>query len=295
MLNKNDILYTRYSYCNKGLLFNQQLIKAPHNEEKARIMIPAKAGIDTNKYGGYDSVKPSYFMLVESEDKKGKLIRTIESVPIYLKEMFQEDNQKLVEYCISRYGLKKPRILLPVIKKGCLISVNGFPMNLNGSTGSQLILQGAVQLCVSNTEAEYIKRLEKYESDNQTRTDKKIELKIDEYRGITNSQNEEIYDLFIRKLKNGIYSRRPANPVKKLEKSKTKFVDLSLEKQSLLLMQLLNLFKCKPLGANAEAIGEGNNMGKIKINKNITSFKEIKLINQSPTGLYENVIDLLKV
>ena len=36
-------------------------------------------------------------------------------------------------------------------------------------------------------------------------------------------------------------------------------------------------------------------MGKIKINKNITSFKEIKLINQSPTGLYENVIDLLKV
>lgn len=295
MLNKNDILYTRYSYCNKGLLFNQQLIKAPHNEEKARIMIPAKAGIDTNKYGGYDSVKPSYFMLVESEDKKGKLIRTIESVPIYLKEMFQEDNQKLVEYCISRYGLKKPRILLPVIKKGCLISVNGFPMNLNGSTGSQLILQGAVQLCVSNTEAEYIKRLEKYESDNQTRTDKKIELKIDEYRGITNSQNEEIYDLFIRKLKNGIYSRRPANPVKKLEESKTKFVDLSLEKQSLLLMQLLNLFKCKPLGANAEAIGEGNNMGKIKINKNITSFKEIKLINQSPTGLYENVIDLLKV
>lgn len=168
-------------------------------------------------------------------------------------------------------------------------------MNLNGSTGSQLILQGAVQLCVSNTEAEYIKRLEKYESDNQTRTDKKIELKIDEYRGITNSQNEEIYDLFIRKLKNGIYSRRPANPVKKLEKSKTKFVDLSLEKQSLLLMQLLNLFKCKPLGANAEAIGEGNNMGKIKINKNITSFKEIKLINQSPTGLYENVIDLLNV
>lgn len=101
--------------------------------------------------------------------------------------------------------------------------------------------------------------------------------------------------MFIRKLKNGIYSRRPANPVKKLEKSKTKFVDLSLEKQSLLLMQLLNLFKCKPLGANAEAIGEGNNMGKIKINKNITSFKEIKLINQSPTGLYENVIDLLKV
>lgn len=53
---------------------------------------------------------------------------------------------------------------------------------------------------------------------------------------------------------------------------------MSLEKQSLLLMQLLNLFKCKPLGANAEAIGEGNNMGKIKINKILPHLKKLNLL-----------------
>lgn len=295
MLSKNDILYTRYSYCNKGLLFNQQLIKAPHDNEKAEIMVPAKAHMDANKYGGYDSVKPSHFMLVESKDKSGKLIRTIEVVPIYLKEKFQKGNEKLEEYCVTRYKLINPRIVLPVIKKGSLLSINGFLMNLNGSTGKQLLLQGAVQLCVSNADAEYIKKLEKYESDSNMRTDKKTVLQIDEYRGITHSQNEHIYELFISKLKNKIYSKRPANPVEKLVNAKEKYINLSLEEQSLFLMQILNLFKCKYGVTNAKVIGEGESMGKIQISKNVTLCKEIKLINQSPTGLYENVIDLLTI
>ena len=60
-------------------------------------------------------------------------------------------------------------------------------------------------------------------------------------------------------------------------------------------MQILNLFKCKYGVTNAKVIGEGESMGKIQISKNVTSCKEIKLINQSPTGLYENVIDLLTI
>lgn len=294
-LNKNDILYTRYAYCNKGLLFDQQLLKAPDNEEKAGKLVPAKNNKDTLKYGGYNSVKPSHFMLVESKDKKGNLIRTIESVPLYLKEEFEKDNQKLIEYCMDRYELKDPCIVLPVIKKSSLLVINGFPMHLNGSTGKQLILQGAVQLCVNNKEAGYIRKLEKYADDNAKRTDKKKLLKIDEYREITKEQNQYIYDLYINKLKNKIYSKRPANPVIKLEEAREKFLGLSLEQQSLFLMEILNLFRCKSLTADAELIGESKYMGKIQISKNISTCKSVKLINQSPSGLYENVIDLLTV
>ena len=35
--------------------------------------------------------------------------------------------------------------------------------------------------------------------------------------------------------------------------------------------------------------------GRILINKNIDKYKQISIINQSPTGIYEEEIDLLKL
>lgn len=81
----------------------------------------------------------------------------------------------------------------------------------------------------------------------------------------------------------------------KLESLEQKFEELEIEKQSILLMEVLNLFKCKPLTANMELIKDSKYLGKIQLSKNISSCKLAKLINQSPTGLYENVIDLLRV
>ena len=62
MYNKNNILYTRYATCNKGAFFDQQ-IKGPKDNPS----IPLKKGLDL-KYGGFKSVTPAYFALVESED-----------------------------------------------------------------------------------------------------------------------------------------------------------------------------------------------------------------------------------
>ena len=39
---------------------------------------------DIQKYGGYNKAAGTYFMLIESEDKKGQPMRTIEYVPLYL-------------------------------------------------------------------------------------------------------------------------------------------------------------------------------------------------------------------
>lgn len=63
--------------------------------------------MDTKKYGGYTSVQPSHFMLVESEDKKGKKVRTIEAVPLYLNKEFEKEPEALLRYCEEFYGLKK--------------------------------------------------------------------------------------------------------------------------------------------------------------------------------------------
>ena len=297
VLNRNDILFTRYAYCNKGGLFDQQIVKAPdeNKKDKAKKLIPIKKGMDTSKYGGYKSVTPSHFMLVESKDKKGDLIRTIETVPLYKVRQFNENPELLVEYCVEFYGLIEPRIIIPCIKKNAKLIINGFPMHLKGSTGAQLDLQVAVQLCIDNEKAKYLRKIIKYIQDNSARKDKKKLLLINPYMGITNEMNIIIYDMLTDKLSHSIYQHRPANPYKKLEARRDKFISLSIEEQCVVISELLHLFQCKPVNANLLLINESKDTGKVNTNKKISGFKSIKLVDQSPTGLYEQVTDLLTI
>lgn len=43
------------------------------------------------------------------------------------------------------------------------------------------------------------------------------------------------------------------------------------------------------------AIGGAKDTGTLKIGKNISELSKISIINQSPTGLFEQEIDLLKL
>ena len=291
MLNKNDILFTRYAYCNKGGLFDENIVKAG----KSASLVPIKKGMDTQKYGGYSSITPSHFMLVESKDKKGKFIRTIEAVPLYRVKEFNENQELLLDYCKEFYGLKEPRIIIPCIKKNAKLVIDGFPMHLKGYSGKNLVLQGAVQFCLNNDDIVYLKRITKYIDKNSNRKDKKELLQIDSYMKITKEENIKLYNIFIEKLSNKIYSCRPANPKKKLKDKTEKFKNISLEEQCVILGEILHLFQCKPVTANLTLIGEGSNVGSVKKSKIINNCESAKLIAQSPTGLYEQVIDLLTV
>lgn len=292
-LNRNDILFTRYAYCNKGGLFHQQIVKAPEDKIKAQGLVPIKKGMETWKYGGYKSITPSHFMLVESKDKKGKLIRTIESVPLYRVKEFNDNPQLLEDYCKEFYGLLEPRVILPCIKKNARLVINGFPMHLKGSTGMQLKLQVAVQLCLSNESTAYLKKIMKYVNENAKRKDKRTLLQVNPYLKITRDENINIYDILVDKLSNSIYQNRPANPRIKLEYKKEMFIGLSLEEQCVVIGEMLHLFQCKTVNADLTLIGESKNTGDVKIGKAISNCKSIKLVAQSPTGIYEQVVDLL--
>ena len=87
-MEKNNILVTRRSYEATGALFDQQIVK------KGKGQVPIKSSderlCDIQKYGGYNKEAGAYFVLAESEGKKGKKIRTIEYVPIRLKKEIQK-------------------------------------------------------------------------------------------------------------------------------------------------------------------------------------------------------------
>ena len=294
-LKRNDILFTRYAFCNKGGLFNQTLIPAPEDKAKAKGLVPIKKGMETWKYGGYNSVTPSHFMLVASEDKKGNEIRTIETVPLYRKKEFEKNPDALLQYCREFYGLKNPRVIIPCIKKNACLIVNGFPMHLKGSSGKQLKVQGAVQLCLDKEITAYLKKIIKYLEDNAQRRDKRNFLEVKDIRGISKSGNMELYDRFIDKLSNTIYQYRPTNPKDALVRGRGRFEELDLSEQCIILGETLHLFQCKPLSANLLLIGASRSAGEMVINKKISSCGSTKLVSHSVTGMKERVIDLLKV
>lgn len=294
-LKRNDILFTRYAFCNQGGLFDQNIVRAPKDKEKAKGLVPIKKGMSPERYGGYKRVTPSHFMLVASEDKKGKEIRTIEMVPLYRRNEFHESPDLLLQYCREFYGLKNPRILISCIKKNARLVINGFPMHLKSSTGKQLDLRGAVQLCLDPDKIIYLKKVTKYLEENTARRDKRTLLNVRQETGITCEANLELYDLFVDKLGHTIYRYRPANPKEALMKDREKFVTLNLPEQCVVLGEILHLFQGKYSVGNLTLIGASPNSGKVQVGKVISNCSSVKLVHQSVTGIYEQVVDLLTI
>ena len=169
-------------------------------------------------------------------------------------------------------------------------------MHLKGSTGKQLALQGAVQLCLDQEYVIYLKKIMKYLNENAKRKDKKTYLPVNEFNGIDKAMNEKLYQVFIDKLSKSIYQYRPANPKEKLIKQKEKFCRISIEEQCIVLGEILHLFQCKSeTTGNLTFINESASTGKLQINKNISNVLEINLINQSILGIYEQKINLQKI
>lgn len=72
---------------------------------------------------------------------------------------------------------------------------------------------------------------------------------------------------------------------------KETFANLSVFDQADTLIEVLKLFACKSGTANLKKIGGDSHSGILQIGKNITG-KHIKLIFESPTGIYKKVINL---
>lgn len=57
-------------------------------------------------------------------------------------------------------------------------------------------------------------------------------------------------------------------------------------------MEILHLFQCASQAANLQLIDGPGKAGILVLNNDISKLEDIKIINQSITGFYEQVIDL---
>jgi CRISPR-associated endonuclease Csn1 len=114
---------------------------------------------------------------------------------------------------------------------------------------------------------------------------------------ISKKRNCELYDLLTQKYSNGIWSKRP-NPLGgKLSATSDNFYELELFDQCKVLMEILKstLFGIASSESDLRLLGHSKSCGVMTMNKVLTSYKEVLLVNQSITGIYESRIDLLRV
>lgn len=300
-MHKNNILFTRQAVEGKGELFDQQPLKAKGGQ------LPLKAGLSIEKYGGYNSLTTAYFAVVKSEGKKGAVQLSIEAIPLVYAKQGEIAVQK---YLTEVVQLCKPEIMLPKIKKYSLFKINGFPMHISGRTGNRMLFYGAGQLCLDEADVNYLKKALKYENDiaenelviaDQNSDDiqkQQAQKNLDYYNQkwrIGRKVNMHIYDMLLAKSGNNLYKNRPASQTTDLQEQREFFEKLSLANQIHVIGEVLKLFKCASASANLKLLDKGNACGVIKVSNNILKFKQCVLINQSPTGVFEQEVDLMKL
>lgn len=279
---QNNILYTEYTYCGKGQLFNETIAK-----KGAGSSIPLKKGLDPEKYGGYTSPNTAYFAFVEFDGKKGQRVKQILEIPIYIANRISQKNNILIEYFENVRGLKNVKILREKIKKNALISVDGFPMRIRGANEKTLQFKGNVQLVVDENMEEVVRKIEKF---LEKTFSSEASAKFD---GFTDEECLNLYAILISKMSSTIYRKRPANQVGKLQENRGQFVKLDLTGKAKLINEVITMLRCDiATTADLKKVNGSSNAGNMAINKNTVGKSKLILINQSVTGLFENRIEL---
>lgn len=290
---KDNILFTRPSYVQKGALFDQTMYgKEAAKEGTGYIPLKGEQSplYDMTKYGGYRKAAGAYFFVVEHLQKK-KRVRTLEYVPVYMKAKIK-DKEDLLQYCIQELGLVDPTIILEQMKMYSLVKINGYPAHITGRSKDDIMVRSAVQLHLDNDDYLYAKKIEnlyKKICENSA-----IDV-MEEKDKVSRRENIEFYKKIKSKHEKSIYKKRPNNSVRRLIlEGEGKFESLEIKEQVDVLMKMLSLMQCENNGIDFTLLGGKKNVGKTSIKKNILLQKSFVLVNQSPTGIFETEIDLLK-
>lgn len=305
MMDSNDVRITKRLLEQSGALADATVYKATvaaKAKDGAYIGMKTKSSVfaDVTKYGGMTKIKNAYSIIVQYIGKKGEVVKEIVPLPIYLTNRNTTD-QDLIDYVASITPEAKDISI--IYRKLCinqLVKVNGFYYYLGGKTNSKIYIDNAVELVVPTNIAVYIKVLEKFDllrKDNKDIKASTVTTRI--YNegstaivSITDKDGLIVYDYLMSKLRTPLYMKMKGNKVDELSTiGRSKFTNMTLEEQSIYLLEVLNLltnskttFDVKPLGITAS---------RSTIGVKIHTLDEFKIINESVTGLYSNEITIV--
>ena len=300
-LGKNSPLMTKMAHEKHGGLTQKATIwsakKAASGNTDAYIPVKMNDArlADVTKYGGVTSIAVAGYTLVECE-VAGKMVRSLEALPIYLGGSDNLTEEQMVEYFTKTLQLENKkkqvtnvRICKKMIPSDSLIKYNGFYYYLAGKTGNQIVIISAVQLCLSAEQMLYAKKIEKACVSGYFEEKDKHGKVI-----ISKEKNQKMYDLFIKKYKDSIFSKKNGAIGNTIINGRTVFMEISVENQCKVLQQVFLNFQ-SGIGVDLTTIGGSNRSGVTCLNKKVSNAEELKLIDQSVTGIFSREINLLTI
>lgn len=285
-MTKNNIRYVRYSLTRKGGLFDQMPLRKGHGQ------VPRKAGLDTENYGGYQNPAISHFYLVKYQKGKNSVISLI---PVELRAAGSiRSVGDISDYCRDYLKMGSVSVLLGgrKIKINTLFEIDGFRVHLSSRSNDSIWFKGGMQLVLPQEYEAYAKKIYSYcEKCSEAAKFKADIPAVTKYDKLTSEQNEALYDLLLDKLENTSYHVLMDTPLKVLKGSRDMFRELPVEQQTLALSHIIELFGCtNPSGKDLTIINGSKSSGILKMSMalNAKRFSDIRIIDQSPTGLIEH-------
>ena len=280
-MRKNNPIVTFMPNEYKGIISKLQIL--PKGKGQLRI----KKDLTIEKYGGYNEIKGAYFCVVEHTKKK-KIVRSIEPVYAYKKELFEKDPE---QYCSAVLKLISPRVIVDKVLNNTLLEINGCRLSITGRANDSIKYKNTYQFAVDDSHAKCIKELFKYIE--RCKVSDTVFVKGE---FVTQEKNAEMYEWYIKRLDASVYSSIPAfkNIQNDLKESRTKFESLDMYRQSQILTEILKAFQCNSVRTSLKDLNGKSEVGIIKFSGIISGNRSAYLINQSVTGLFETKVDLLK-
>ena len=284
-LDKPSVLFTTEPYEQHGALYNAT-IESGKNINRDTVYLPLKTDDrlhNINRYGGYKSISGAYFFVVEHQVKKTR-IKTIEFVPLYLKEKIQINQNALLDFCVENLQLKNPVIINDKILMKTLIEVDGFRYTMNGRTGNRIILQSATQPYWNQYDAATLKNI-------LSCLEKSKQLSTDYCEDLVRANILAAFNMVQAKLNAPPYTNRINIPeiIKSCCANELTLTNLEI---CSVIKEILNLVKATNLSSDLTLLGGAKKAGISLLLKTIDQSKAYKIINQSPTGIYEKEVIL---
>lgn len=301
VVRRNTVTISRKTAENHGSLYNKVTI---WSKEKAKgnpaAYLPVKSSdskaLDVTKYGGITSIANSGYTLVEYTIK-GKKIRSLEALPVYLGSSESLTNDKICEYITATLSeeakgkkVTEFRVCIPFIPPKSTVQIDGFRYYLGGKSGNSIYMNNNEPLYLSLQDEEYLRKILK--AIDRADYD---EVDQDGTAIITKNKNMEMFKTLFHKLNSNPYKNNKWNISKILEGKEELFGTLELERQCFVINQIICWINSTTQNVNLKDLNGSEHAGTQLMNKKITECQEAILIHQSATGMYERKIDLLKI
>lgn len=294
--NRNTARFTKYAYIRGGEFFNQMPLK------KGSGLVPRKEGFPVEKYGGYNGAKAAFFLPVQYKAGR-KNVLYIMPVEAMCADQVRNDFGNAGEYAKRRIeqitGKPVENVTFPlgmrVLKINSMLSLDGFRVCIASYYGGgTMTVQSMMPFIDDRHWKGYVKKLERFAEKTAQNNNYKYDAAFD---AVYKEENIQLYDLYIGKLQDTIYSKRPGSPLQTLKDGRDTFDNLNIYDQAKALLNIHQIFGRQSGGCDLKLIGGTGSGNKTNINCAAPNWKkyysQVRIIDSSVTGLWERQSDNL--